>query len=337
MITKAMRRERLDRKIKVRSEGLYAIFSWKEIAYISVPRMVFIVGLLIAPLVLPGLYWQRVLCTVGAYVLLSLSFDFLANSVGLVCLGGAFMTGVGGYISSILSHYYNLPIALSMPIATLTGAVGCTLVWLPCLSLRGSYFAIATFMFPFLAVSTITALNLWGGTNGISPIASIGNIWIEQYIIIIIVIAAVFGVRRLVGSDIGVLFIGIKDNDQSVVASGLDIKRIKAGSLFICAAMSCFAGAWLAHLHGYIGPSLFAFDFSILPIAATVLGGGGTLIGAALGAIILVPLSEMLRGLGQLRVVLYCMILIGFILFKPEGILTWGTRKYHQFEHWIKV
>lgn len=331
------RRERLDRKIKVRTEGLYAIFSWAEISYLALPRLVFILGLLLAPLLAPGLYWQRVVCTMGIYALLALSFDFLANYVGLVCVGGAFMTGIGGYLSGILSYYFGFPPILAMPVATIGGSLICTLIWLPCLPLRGIYFAIATFLFPFLAVHTILAFNLWGGTNGVSPIDSLPNIWIEQYLIILLIILAVFGLRRLVGKDIGVVLKGIKDNDQSVIASGINITRIKAYALFIASLAGCFAGAYLTHLYGFVGLSLFALDFSVLPIAATVLGGSGTLAGPALGAIILVPLSEALRGFGQLRVVLYCIVLVTFILFKPEGLLKWSERKYHQFEHWVKV
>lgn len=337
MKTGTMRRERLDRGIKVRTEGLYAIYSWVEIAYILVPRAVFILGLLLFPLVTPDLYWQRVLCTIGIYALLAVSFDFLANKVGLVCIGGAFMTGVGGYMSGILTHYYGLPPAIAMPVATLLGAFICTLVWLPCLPLRGIYFAIATFICPFLASYTILAFNLWGGTNGISPIASLPNIWVEQYLIILILLLVVFGLRRLVSEDIGVVFGALKDNDQSVLASGINIIKMKVFALFIASGIGCFAGAYLVHLYGYVGPSLFTLDYSVLPIAATVLGGAGSLAGPALGAIILVPLSEVLRGLGQLRVVLYCLILISFILFKPEGLLSWASRKYHQFEHWVKV
>lgn len=334
---KAKRKERLDRGIKVRSEGLYAIYSWKETAYLIVPRVVFILGLFLFPLIVRDLYWQRVFNTALAYGLLAISFDFLSNSLGLVCVGGAFMVGVGGYISGSLNYYFGVSPVVAIPIATLVGSFICTLVWLNCLSLRGIYFALATFMFPFLALSTILATNTFGGTNGLSPIDSLPNVWVEQYFLIVIVLIAIFGLRRLVSSDIGVIFKGIKENDQSVLASGININRIKIYFLFVATLLGCFAGAWIVHLYGFVGGSLFSLDFSILPIAATVLGGGGTMIGPVLGAIILVPLSELLRGLGQLRVVLYCAILIGFILFKPEGLMSWATRKYHQFEHWVEV
>ena len=66
-------------------------------------------------------------------------------------------------------------------------------------------------------------------------------------------------------------------------------------------------------------------------------GGGGTLVGAAIGAFILVPLSEILRAFGTFRIVIYCIILTGFIVFKSEGIMIYLQRKYHQFERWVKV
>ena len=82
---------------------------------------------------------------------------------------------------------------------------------------------------------------------------------------------------------------------------------------------------------------MFALDFSILPIAATVIGGAGTLVGPVLGAFILVPISELLRAFGTLRIVFYALILLAFIMIRSEGIMVYGQRKYHQFEKWVQV
>jgi branched-chain amino acid transport system permease protein len=296
-----------------------------------------VLGLLIAPAVVPGLYWQRVLGLAGVYALLAISFDFLAERVGLVCIGGAFMIGVGGYISGVLNYYFHLPLALTIPVGTFGGALICTLLWLPCLPLRGIYFAVVTFMFPFLAGSIILAGGLFRGTEGLSPIAGFPNIWVGVYLIIVLVLFAVFALRRLCGEDIGLVFAGIKDNDQAVLASAINITRVKVYALFIATVIGCFAGTFVAHFSGFVGLSLFAIDFTIMPIAACVMGGPGTIAGPAVGAFMLAPLSELFRGFGQLRVVLYCLVLVGFILYKPEGLLNWATRRYHQFEHWVKV
>ncbi len=331
------RKERLDRGIKVRSEGIYALMSWRELSYLFLPRVVLIGGLLILPLVMPSMYWQRVISIVCIYALLALSFDFLAHYVGLVSLGGAFFIGTGSYIAAILNTSFGLPPILTIPIATLLGAVICTVLLLPCLPLRGVYFAIVTLMYPLLLARVIEALDILGGTDGILGIESFTNRWMEQYFIIVMVLFLLFGTRRLVNQDIGLVFRAVKDNDQSVRASGISVTYYKTIAVFIASGIGCLAGAYLVHLYMWAGLSTLALDFSILPIAATVIGGSGTLVGPVLGAFILVPISELLRAFGTLRIVFYALILLGFIIFRSEGIMVYGQRKYHQFEKWIKV
>jgi branched-chain amino acid transport system permease protein len=331
------RKERLDRGIKVRSGGLYAIMSLRELSYLTLPRLVLIVGILILPLVMPSMYWQRVISIVCIYSLLALSFDFLAHFVGLVSLGGAFFIGTGGYLTAILNTSFGVPLVLTIPIATLLGAIICTLLLLPCLPLRGVYFAIVTLMYPLVLTRIIEALNVLGGTDGIMGVASFANRWIEQYFVLVMVLVFLFGLRRLVNLDIGLVFRAVKDNDQAVKASGMNITYYKAIAVFIASAMGCLGGACLVHIYMWSGISQFALDFSILPIAATVIGGAGTLVGPVLGCFILVPISELLRAFGTLRIVFYCLILVGFIVFRSEGIMVYGQRKYHQFERWVEI
>jgi len=336
-LTTGKRKERLDRGIKVRTEGIYALSSWREMIYLVAPRLVLILGLLIIPLLLPSSYYQKVVCIMCIYALLAISFDFLANFVGLVCLGGALFMGVGGYIAGGLNAAFGLSPVLTIPIATVGGAMICTLLLLPCLPIRGVYFAIVTLIYPLLLLKIIEATRILGGTDGLPGLATFPSIWIDQYLIIGVTILSVFGLRRLVNEDIGLLFRSIKDNDQAVKASGIGITRYKALAVFIASGIGCLAGAYLCHLYAWVGISFFALDFSILPIAAAVLGGMGTFAGPLIGAAILVPLSEILRALGGLRIVFYALILILIIGIRPEGLFNYFQRKYHQFEHWIEV
>jgi len=311
--------------------------SLRELSYLTLPRLVLIVGILILPLVMPSMYWQRVISIVCIYSLLALSFDFLAHFVGLVSLGGAFFIGTGGYLAAILNTSFGLPPVLTIPISTLLGAVICTVLLLPCLPLRGVYFAIVTLMYPLVLTRIIEALNVLGGTDGIMGVASFANRWIEQYFVLVMVLVSMFGLRRLVNLDIGLVFRAVKDNDQAVKASGMNITYYKAIAVFIASALGCLGGACLVHIYMWSGISQFALDFSILPIAATVIGGAGTLVGPVLGCFILVPISELLRAFGTLRIVFYCLILVGFIVFRSEGIMVYGQRKYHQFERWVEI
>lgn len=333
-----LRKERVDRSLKVRTEGIYAISSLEEILYLLGPRLIFVVGLLVLPFLLEAVpYWKRVINIMCAYAIIAISFDFLSNFVGLVCLGGALFTGVGGYFTAIYNHYLSFPMYISIPLATISGAIFCTLVLLPALPLRGVYFAIVTLMYPLLFSRIIEALNILGGTNGISGISSFPNPYVEHYTVILILLFFLFGMRRFVNEDIGLVFRGVKDNDQAVKASGINVTTIKIYGVFIASLMGCFSGAYIAHMYMWAGLSLFALDFSIIPIASTVIGGGGTLIGAVIGSFILVPLSEVLRAAGTLRIVIYCVVLTLFIVFKSEGLMIYLQRKYHQFERWVRV
>jgi len=333
-----MRKERIDRGLKVRTGGLYAISSYREILYLMGPRLLLIVGIIALPFVLElAPYWKRVINIMFVYALLALSFDFLANYVGLVCLGGAFFTGMGGYFSAIYNVYLGFPIYLAIPCATISGAVFCTICLLPCLPLRGVYFAIVTLMYPLLFTRIVEATNILGGTNGISGMDGFSNQYVEHYVIILMIIVFLFGMRRFVNQDIGLVLRGVKDNDQSVRASGIDVTRMKVLAVFVAALIGCFGGAYMAHLYMWAGISLFALDFSIIPIASVVIGGGGTLVGAIIGSFILVPLSEILRAFGTFRIVIYCIVLTAFIVFKSEGLMIYMQRKYHQFERWVKV
>jgi branched-chain amino acid transport system permease protein len=311
--------------------------SWRELSYLALPRLILIVGMLTLPVVMPSMYWQRVISIVCIYALLAISFDLLAHFVGLVSLGGAFFIGTGSYLAAVLNTSFGLSPLLTIPLSTILGGAICALLLFPCLPLRGVYFAIVTLMYPLLLKRVIEALDILGGTEGIMGIESFPNQWIEQYFMILMVLLFLFGMRRLVNLDIGLVFRAVKDNDQAVRASGMNVTFYKAVAVFIASAMGCLGGAALAHIYMWSGISQFALDFSILPIAATVIGGGGSLVGPVLGCFILVPISELLRDVGTLRIVFYALILMAFIVFRSEGIMVYGQRKYHQFERWVKV
>ncbi len=331
------RKERLDRGIMVRSNSIYALSSWREMGYLIAPRLILILGVLIYPLVAGNLYQQRVFSITATYALLALSFDFLANYVGLVSLGGALFTGIGAYIAAILNSYLGLPPLLTIPIATVAGALLSAILLRPALPLRGVYFAIVTLIYPMLFDRIIAALDIFGGTEGISGLDPLPGSWLEIYLPLIVLLIAFFALRRFVNSDMGTLMTAIKDNDQSVRASGIDVPLHRTYAVFIPALLGCFCGAYIAHLYAWAGMSSFALDFSILPIAATVVGGPGTLMGGMVGAFILVPLSELLRTFGTLRIVFYAFVIVLFLVFRSDGTMVFLRRKYEQFEHWIDV
>ena len=217
------RKERIDRGIKIRCDSIYAIMSHRELSYLALPRLILIAGMLILPFVVPSMYWQRVFTISCIYALLAISFDFLAHYVGLVSLGGAFFVGIGGYLAAIANTSLGLSPWLTVPLASLVGGGLCTLLLLPCLPLRGVYFAIVSLMYPLFMARVIEALDILGGTDGIMGIDSFSNRWVEQYFIICILLLILFGARRLVNMDLGLVLRGVKDNDQAIRASGISV------------------------------------------------------------------------------------------------------------------
>jgi branched-chain amino acid transport system permease protein len=329
------RKERVDRGIKVRSSDIFALSSWREMLYLAAPRLIPIVGLLVLSIVLSH-YWQRVLLSVSVFALLAISWDILAQS-GMVSLGQALFFGTGAYLAGNMNHYLGWPPYVTIPLATIFGGVFCTLFLLPVLRLRGIYFSMVTLVLPLMLVRIIEATRIFGGTEGLSGLDPLPNRWVEIYLIIAVLLAALFGFRRLMNSDYGLVLKGINDNDRSVMNAGINIYWFKTQALFIASAIGAFAGAFVTHVYMFVGMPVYALDYSILPIAAAVVGGMGTLAGSMLGAFILVPLSEILRGLGGLRIVFYGLFLVVFTVAVPEGIFHYIQRKYHQFERWVEV
>lgn len=329
------RKERIDRGIRVRSGDVFALSSWREMAYLAAPRILPVALCLLLPLVLSP-YWQKVLLSVAVFALLAISWDILART-GMVSLGQALFFGMGAYCSGVFNHYWGIPPLFAIPLAAVAGGLLSTLMLLPVLRLRGIYFSMVTLVIPLMLVRVIEATKIFGGTEGLSGMDPLPSRWVEMYAVLAVLLAALFGFRRVMDSDYGLVLRGIADNDRSVINAGINIYWFKAQSLFICASIGAFAGAFMTHVYMFVGMPVFALDYSILPIAAAVVGGPGTLAGATFGAFLLVPLSEALRGIGGLRIVLYGVFLVVFIVALPEGIFHYIQRKYHQVERWVEV
>jgi branched-chain amino acid transport system permease protein len=329
------RKERVDRGVKARSEDVFALSSWREILYLLAPRLLPVLVLFLLALVLP-VYWKKVLVSSAIFGILAMSWDFLVCA-GLVSLGQALFFGVGAYLAGTFHHLWGWPWWLTLPLASLLGGGICTLLLAPVLRLRGIYFSMVTLVLPLMLVRIIEATKALGGTEGLSGIQGFPGLGVELVLSVGMFLAALFGYRRILGTDYGLVMQGIRDNDRSVISSGINAHWFRAQALFLAGCMGALAGAFMTHAYMFVGMPVFALDYSILPITAAVVGGMGSIAGPALGAFILVPLSEALRALGALRIVFYGVFLVIFIVGLPEGLFHYLKRKYHQFERWTAV
>jgi branched-chain amino acid transport system permease protein len=335
MNTVTRRKERIDRPIKAVSDDIFCLSSVREIAYLVIPRLLPIAGILLLAFLVPP-YWKKVMIITFIMAMMALSWDFLA-SCGLVSLGQALFFALGAYSTGAVSHHLGLPPYLSIPAGTVIGAFLSTLCIFPALRLRGIYFSMVTLIIPLMLMRVIETTGILGGTEGTRGLTPLPGVTFAMAVSMIALWATFFGLRRLISSDYGLIFVALKDNDRGVEASGLSILWFKVQAIFIGSFICCFCGAFMTHYYMSVGMSAFALDLSVFPMAASVVGGMGTLAGPLLGAIILGPLSEALRSFGSFRIVIYAALLGGFVATLPEGLFHYCARKYQQIERWVEA
>lgn len=329
------RKERVDRCIKAYTDDIFCLSSVREISYLILPRVLPIALILLLVFFVP-LYWKKVMVITFVMSIMAISWDFLA-SCGLISLGHALFFAMGAYVAGALNYYLGLPVYLTIPLATFTGGAISTMLVFPALRLRGIYFAVVTLIIPLMLMRVVEATKIIGGTEGISALSPLPGLEFGIGISMVAMWVTLFSLRRLITSDYGLIFIALMDNDRAVEASGLNILWFKVQAIFIGSTICAFCGAFMTHYYMSVGMSAFALDLSIFPVAATVVGGMGTLAGPLLGALVLGPLSEALRGLGTFRIVIYAALLVVFIVGLPEGLFHYLRRKYEQIERWVEV
>jgi len=329
------RKERIDRGIKACTDDIFCLSSLREISYLLVPRILPVVLVFFLVLVV-SLYWKKVLVITFVMTIMAISWDFLA-SCGLISLGHALFFAMGAYSAGAMNHYLGLPVYVTLPAATLLGGVISSMLVFPALRLRGIYFSVVTLIIPLMLMRVIEATKIIGGTEGISALSPLPGLASSIAISMTAMWVVLFSLRRFITSDYGLIFVALLDNDRAVEASGLNIVWFKIQAIFIGSSICAFCGAFMTHYYMSVGMSAFALDLSIFPVAATVVGGMGTLAGPLLGALILGPLSEALRGFGTFRIVFYAALLVVFIVGLPEGLFHYVRRKYEQIERWVEV
>jgi branched-chain amino acid transport system permease protein len=274
----------------------------------------------------------------------AIGLNILIGYTGQISLGHGAFFGVGAYSAAILATALGFPFWLSIICAGVITALVGIVFGIPSIRLKHLYLTIATlagqFIIQYLLVNWTS---LTKGAEGIFlPKATLLGLRLKTdraffYVIFICFVVMTWMAVNLIRTRYGRAFVAIRDNDRAVMSGAINIYWYKAQAVFIAGVAGAFAGAFMTHYYRFVGMPAFAMDYSILPLTAAVLGGVGTFAGPTIGAFILVPLSESLRAVGPLRVVIYSAILIICVVGLPEGVFHYIRRKYHQFERMVEV
>jgi branched-chain amino acid transport system permease protein len=282
-------------------------------------------------------YILRILTTVALYMILALGLNIVPGFTGLLDLGYVGFYGIGAYTAGLLTVYYQVPFWLVVPLAAMHGALWGILLGAPTLRLTGDYFAIVTFGFSELVVLIIRN-ELWltrgpMGLPGIAPPAIFGYVLIHDweffYLALFFLSLVILIVHRLENSRIGRAWFAIRENDIAAQCSGVNLIYYKVTAFAISAAIGGVGGAFYANWFKFIHPDMFKFWESILILCLIVLGGLGSIKGTMLGALVLIPLSEVLRmilpqSMFSARYMIYGIILVLMMRWRPEGLIPFA-------------
>jgi branched-chain amino acid transport system permease protein len=267
----------------------------------------------------------------GIYIILTVSINLIIGYAGQVSLGHAAFYGIGAYTSALMSLNWHLPFPLAaLSAIVVAGAWGLAL-GLPTLRLKEDYLAIVTLGFGVIVDLVFLNLEITGGPDGLAGIPSprfLGINFRPPAVYLVLVAVAVLLVLgftyRLVNSYHGRALRAIRDHEVTAQVMGINTPAYKIIIFTLAAGLAGLAGSLYAHYITFINPESFGFHTSILILTMAVLGGMGSMAGSVLGAVILTALPEMLRQFQAYQDLVYGALLVGLLIWRPEGILGRG-------------
>src|SRR5215207_9142711 len=287
------------------------------------------------PLVFTDSYWRTNLVVCAINVLLAIGLDFILGYAGQLNLGQSAFYGIGAYVSTLLIMRLGVPFWAAFACGVLLSGIAGMLLSLFAVRLRGHYLAIASLGF---AVITYQILLNWisitQGPLGIYAIAppppvripglpaiEFSNLANLFYLTAGFALLAYLVLDQLVRSPIGETLTAIREDEVSAASLGINCQAWKVFAFGVGSAVAGAAGCFYASFVGTLVPDAFFIVESFTILAMVIVGGMGTLIGPVWGAILLTVLPELLRGIGDTRLIVYGVALTLVVLFMPGGLV----------------
>ncbi len=283
-------------------------------------------------------YSSGIMTTMFINIILTVSLNLVSGFLGQLVLGHAGFMSVGAYTAALFTLYSGLPITISFPIsivlAGVMAAVFGVIIGVPALRLRGDYLAIITLGFGEIIRVIILACDFTGGAKGLRGIPTIlpkgsdaTSLALAKYSYVFwLAVITVVVIWAFVRSRHGRAVIAIREDEIAAEASGIHTTYYKLFAFVMAAFFAGVAGSVYAHHIGVLDPGKFNFDYSVEILLMAVLGGLGSITGSIIAAVALTILPEFLRGFEDYRMLIYAVILIIVMLFKPSGLM--GQREF---------
>jgi len=286
------------------------------------------------PFVFQDSYWRGIITICAINILLALGLDFIFGFAGQLSLGHSAFFGIGAYISTVLVTAYGFNFWVAFLCGVLWAGLAGVVLSAFAVRLKGHYLAIASLGF---AVITYQILVNWisvtQGPLGIYgvlpppplklpglPEINFANQQAYFYLVSGFALVTYILLRSLTGSPMGDAFTAVREDEVSAASLGINGTKWKIVAFGVGCGIAGMAGCFYASFIGTLVPDAFFITESFMILAMVVIGGRGNLWGAVLGAILLTVVPELLRGIGDFRLVTYGLALTLVALFLPGGL-----------------
>ncbi len=293
-----------------------------------IPRWVWPAAFVVGGFVIPFVSSDYVLSTgtqVLIYAIIAAGFTVTAGQSGVMALGQAGPIAIGAYTSAMLTLYLHFSFWAALPLAGLIAAIIASILASPIWGVKGHYISIATLGLGMVVVAAIQ-LAVPQGLQGI-PWPKIGgtmlfsarDFYFIDFGVLVVTLLVMWRIRR---SHLGRVISSVGSDEVAALASGVRVRDYKALAFAVSAFFAGIGGSLLAHQYSYIDTSIFTMLMSLLVVTIVIMGGVSLPYGAVVGSIILIGALELLRFTDDLRIIVYGLVLILVVRFRPGGILV---------------
>ncbi|NLM00752.1 MAG: branched-chain amino acid ABC transporter permease [Treponema sp.] len=282
-------------------------------------------------------YSAQIITLGGINAVLAISVNIISGITGQLSLGQAGFMAIGAYSCITFTTMFGLPLPISIIVAGLFTSIFGFLIGFPTLKLTGDYLAIVTLGFgEIIRVILVNLKSITGGANGkrfttlLVALPEVAYFAVIGTLVIIIIL-----LQNFLRSTYGRAILAVREDEIAANSSGIDIFKYKMIGFVIASFVAGIGGALYAPLIGFVKPDIASFNRSIDYLIFVVLGGMGSITGSVLAAFVLTWLQEFLRFLRDFRLLIYPIILILVMLFRPQGLL--GMKELSFVSVWDKI
>jgi branched-chain amino acid transport system permease protein len=279
-----------------------------------------------------GSYLTYLMTLAMINVIAAVGLNLLTGNSGQISLCHSSFMAIGAYASTLCTAKLGMPFWAAIPLGALAAAVLGALLGAPASRLKGIYLALATLGFLQIVQIVIEeTAAVTGGVRGLSvPKATFAGVRLGEYAIYLVAACvcalAVWIARNLLASRVGRELEAVRQSPAAAQALGVSVGRVKLSAFALSAAYAGAAGGLLAITVGFIDPVEFGVSASLRQITFIVVGGMGSVAGSVIGAAVLSALPEALRPVKEYSDIIYTVILLGFLIVLPHGLVTLWPR-----------